>query len=333
MKRSVLLRRSGYTLAALCLLCAAAVVTAAWRQSKLVRSPAITEEERAEAYRKYHERVRDGVGREVELARGNSPARVRRSVESVAKFVEKRSGLTLGEGTKNRLEALEERVQSGEGRRLSLDAFSAALSATVLERFSSLTDEEVARMDETLRGFNAPDMPTNHQRHFKLPQAYVYIGVPPEKNIGRLKEVRDGLNTPARAALAGMFSEKVLHHARGKAQNLAKAVPEQFGNLLEVADGGEGSAADAGLTPLQAFLLTYSLMSDDALTYSEANLRRRMELDQRDNTKTLGQPYPAPEGHRAYGVNGYLFSSPLDLFFDEQTVNRLLDRIEKGGGA
>jgi len=58
-----------------------------------------------------------------------------------------------------------------------------------------------------------------------------------------------------------------------------------------------------------------------------------MEIDRKSMTKTLGQPFPSPEGHRAYGVNGYDFSSPLDLFFDEQTVNRFLDRVEKGGGA
>lgn len=100
-----------------------------------------------------------------------------------------------------------------------------------------------------------------------------------------------------------------------------------------MANGRESSTADAGLTPLQAFLFAYSLVSNDALDYSQANLRKYMEADQKDKTKTFGQPYPSPEGHRAYGVNGYRFSSPLDLFFDEPTVNRLLDRVEKGGGA
>lgn len=226
MKHATLLRRSGYTLAALGLLCAAVLMTSAWRQSRYVRADAPTEEEKAAARRKYNARVHDGVGREVELARGGSPAQVRRSVESVAKFVERRSGVSLGEATKNRLAALEERVQSGDGRRLSLDAFSAALSATVLERLSSLTDEEIAWMDETLRGFNAPDMPKNFSRSFQLPQDYASIGIPPETTIGRLKAVRDGLNTPARDVFAGMFREKVLYNVRGKAQNMAGAVPE-----------------------------------------------------------------------------------------------------------
>ncbi|MDT5271913.1 MAG: hypothetical protein QOH49_4099 [Acidobacteriota bacterium] len=333
MKHSLLLRRSGYTLVALGLLCAAVLVTSAWRSSRYVRADAPTEGEKAAARRSYHARIRDGVGREVELARGGSSAQARRSVESVAKFIEKRSGVTLGEATKNRLAALEEEVQSGDSRRLSLDAFSAALSATVLERFSSLTDEEIVRMDETLRGFNAPDMPKNFSRSFQLPQGYVSIGIPPEKTIGRLKAARDGLNTPARDVFAGMFREKVLYYARGKAQNLAGAVPEQFGNLWDVTGDRESSAADAGFTPLQAFLLAYSLVSNDALDYGQANLREQMVADQKYWTEKLSHPYPSPDGHRAYGVNGYRFSSPLDLFFDEQTINRLLDRVEKGGGA
>ena len=330
MKHSTLLRRLGYTLVTLGLLCAAVIVTSAWRSSRYVRAPATTEEEKAEARRRYNARVRDGVGREVELPRGSSPAQVRAAVDSVARFVERRSGVTLGEATKDRLAALEERVQSGNGRRLSLDAFSAALSATVLERFSSLSDQEIAQMDETLRGFNAPGLPETFQSSFQLPGGYVSIGIPPETTIGRLKAVRDQLNTPDHEVFAGMFREKVLYHVEGKAQNLANAVPEQFGNLWNVADGKRG-AADAGFTPLQALLFAYSLVSNDALDYSQANLSKSMRSKRDGWTERLGRPFPSPEGHRAYGVNGYLFSSPLDLFFNEQTVNRLLDRIEKGG--
>jgi hypothetical protein len=309
------------------LLCAAVVAVGVWRSS------ATKKDEKAEGSREYHARLRDGVGREVELASGDSPAQIRRAVESVTKFIEKRSGVSVSEATKNRLAALEERVQSGSGHRLTVNAFSTALSATVLQRLASLNDEEIAHVDDTLRGFNAPDMPKNYARFFKLPQGYVSMGIPPEKTIGRLKAMRDQLGTPASEPIAGMFTQTVQYYVRGKAQNLAGAVPEKFSNLWDVAGDRESAAADAGFTPLQAFLVAYSLVSNDAMDYSQANLKKWMEMDREDLTKTLGQPYPRPEGHRAYGVNGYCFSSPLDLFFDEQTVNRFLDRVEKGGGA
>lgn len=333
LKHSAVFRRTGYTLVALGLLCAGVLGAHAWRQSRQASALASTQEDKAEARKKFNARVRDGIGTEVEFTHDSSPAQIRAAVNSVTKFVETRSGVSLGEATKERLAVLEAEVQSGSRRRLTADSFSAALSETLLERFSSLTDEEIAQMDDELRGFKTLDMPENFDRSFKLPQGFVSIGVPREKNIGRLKVMRDQLNTPARDMWADMFREKVLYYVRGKAQNLAEAVPEQFSNLWDTANGRESCGAAAGFTPLQAFLFAYSLVSDDRLDYGHANLRKSMEVKQKYWAKKLGQPFPSPDGQHAYGVNGYLFSSPLDLFFDDQNVNRLLDRIEKTGGA
>jgi hypothetical protein len=327
LKYFTLLRRTSYAFIALGLLCAAVIAAGVWRSS------AFKEDEKAAAKRRLNARIRDGLGREVELARDSSPAQIRAAVDSVTKFIERRSGVVTSEATKDRLAALEERVQNGGGRRLTVAAFSTALSATVLERLSSLTDEDIAHMDDTLRGFNAPDVPKTYNRAFQLPQGYVSIGIPPEKTIARLKAVRDQLSTPAGEPLAGVFAQTVQYHVRGAARNLAGAVPEQFGNLWDVTNDRESEAADAGFTPLQAFLISYSLLSNDPLDYSQANLIRKMNIRRESRTEDPSQPFPSPDGHRAYGVNGYLFSSPLDLMFDEQTVNRLLDRVEKGGGA
>lgn len=326
MKRFKRLGRLGSAFVALGLLCAAVVAVGVWRAS------AAKKDEKNDGKRRYHARIRDGVGREVESAGGNSPAQIRHAVDSVTKFIEKRSGVSVSQATKNRLAALEERVQSGNGRRLTVDSFSSALSATVLERLASLNDEQIAHMDDVLRGFNAPDMPKEFSRTYQLPQGYASLGIPPEKTIARMKAVRDQLGTPFGEPLAGMFTQTVQYHVRGKMQNLAEAVPEQFGNLWDLANDNESVAADAGFSPLQAFLVAYSMMSNDYMGYSEANLRKFMNLNRDASAKRFGH-FPNPEGHRAYGVNGYLFSTPLDLFFDEPTVNRFLDRVEKGGGA
>lgn len=326
MKRFNLLGRLGSAFIALGLLCAVVIAVGVWRAS------ADKKDDKAEGKRRYHARIRDGVGREVESSGGNSPAQIRHAVDSVTKFIERRSGVSVSEATKNRLAALEERVQSGNGRRLSVSAFSASLSATVLERLASLNDEQIAHVDDTLRGFNAPDMPKDCSHTFQLPMGYAFTLVPPEKTIGMLKAVRDQLGTPGGEVAEGMITQTVQYNARGKAQNLAEAVPEQFGNLWDVANDSESTADDAGFTPLQAFLVAYSMVSNDYMGYSEANLRKYMNLDRDASAKRFGH-FPSPEGHRAYGVNGYLFSTPLDLFFDEQTVNRFLDRVEKGGGS
>lgn len=97
--------------------------------------------------------------------------------------------------------------------------------------------------------------------------------------------------------------------------SLSDAIPENFG--------------PAGLTPIQAVLITYSVASDDPLMDSAINLHKRMRAIQLGFTRITGQAYASPDGHFAYGPNGYVFSTPIDLVLDDQTVNLLLNHIEE----
>jgi hypothetical protein len=126
-----------------------------------------------------------------------------------------------------------------------------------------------------------------------------------------------------------MIGQHVRKRVQSSASYLSEAVPEKFGNMWDVANDREPNAGDGGITPLQATLIAYSLVSDDGLSDGDASLEKRMSKFQSAASRVLEQPYPGPAGHRAFGVNGYLFSSPLDLMFDERVVNRLLDRIEE----
>ncbi len=327
MRCLILLRRARRASVVLTLACVAVTAVAVWRSS------ASGVDDKAAVKRQFHTRIRDGVGREVRLSRGGAPGQARAAVNSAAEFIRNRSGFRLSEAAKDRLTALEEDVRRGEGRRLDTAKLSDAISSTVLERLASLTDQDISYADDILRGFNAPDLPKNFARDLKLPGGMVFIGASPEKTTARLKAVRDQLNTPAGEVFAGMMRNKVLGRVRDRARSLAEAVPEQFGNLWDVADDRDSRAADGGFAPLQAFLVVYSLISDDYLDYSQANLARWMDSRRESLSKLTGRPYPAPDAHRAYGVNGYLFSAPLDLLLDERTLNGLLARLEKGGGA
>ena len=51
-----------------------------------------------------------------------------------------------------------------------------------------------------------------------------------------------------------------------------------------------------------------------------------MEQVQQEMIKRKGK-YPSPSGHKAYGDNGYLYSSPVNILFDETEQMRLLDRV------
>jgi hypothetical protein len=323
MKYLTFLKHVRYAVVALALACASIITASAWRSS------AVKFSDKAALKQQFHARVRDGIGREVATAkRGDSPGQIRVAVNSVAKFIEKRSGVKLSEATKSRLAAMEEQAQNGTGRRLTTSELGNFINAITLERFSGFSDQEIAYVDDTLRGFNAPDMPKNYNRDFHLPGGTTFIALPSEKTIAQLKAVRDQLGTPVGEVFKGMARKIVRERVQGAAQYLSEAVPEQFGNMWVVSNDRESSAADGGITPLQACLVAYSLVSDDYLSDSEDSLNKSMRRTQASLVELCGK-YPSPAGHRAYGVNGYVFSSPLDLLFDEQTINRLLDRIEE----
>ncbi|HEX8719606.1 MAG TPA: hypothetical protein VF736_03100 [Pyrinomonadaceae bacterium] len=301
-----------------------------------LRTSALKGDGRAEARRQFQARVRDGVGRGVALApRGSSQGEVRAAVNSVASFIERRSGVGLSGRTKGRLAELEARVSSGAARGLTLDELSEAVTAMALERLSSLSDRDVAYADETLRGFDAPGMPGHYNRDFALPGGVVFAGAPREKTVARLLAARDQSRSgPAGDVLKGMLRTVIRARVKDKARYLGESVPEMFGNTWDALGGRERDpSGGGGVTPLQAVLITYSLASDDYLSDGDGALAQRMQTRQKALTRAAGEEYPSPAGRRPFGVNGYLFSSPLDLVLDEQTVNRLLDRVEERSAA
>lgn len=275
--------------------------------------------------------MRDGVGKEVALAaRGSSQGEVRPAVNSVANFIERRSGVGLSGRTKVRLAEMEARVSSGAGRGLTLDELGDIITAAALERVSALSDREIDYVDETLRGFNAPGMPKRYNRDFSLPGGIVFVRTAREKTIARLQAVRDQSGGgPAGDVFKGMVGTIVKDRVKGRARYLGESVPEKFGNMWDALKDEERDVTDGGgVTPLQAVLITYSLASDDYLSDGDGALDERMKARRRALTRAAGEEHPAPSGHRPFGVNGYIFSSPLDLVLGEQTVNRLLDRLE-----
>jgi hypothetical protein len=328
MKYLVKLKRARYVAVALVLLYATVVGV------KVLRSSAVEKDDKAEMKRQFQDRVRNGIGREMGLGKHDgTPKDIRATVNTIAHFIDKRSGVKLSEATKARLVAMEERIQSGNNRRLNVRDVANAINATILERLASLSDQDIAHVDDALRGFNAPDMPKNFSRDRHLPGGIVSIGTPAEKTIGQLKGIRDQIGTPGGEVVASLIGNALKDSVQGRVQYLSAAVPEYFGNMWDTINDKESSAANGGITPLQATLIAYSIVSDDYLCDSDDYLQKSMFAHQAIMTEIGKAPYPSPSGHLPYGVNGYNFSSPLDLVFDEHTVNRLLDRIEEKSAA
>ena len=283
------------------------------------RSAAVQRNQTREGKQKFQASLRDGVGNEVTLARqGDDEINCRASANSLSNFMFKRSGAKLNGPTKNRLAKMEASTLAGATRRITPDELADILATTAVERISSLTDGEIDHAAETLRGFDAPDLPDSFRRgrdKIKL-RASIAGTVTPQEFSAQAKAIRgsDSVSKNIFHGAAKIAAGKEIHN---RAAYLSEAIPENFGTATD------------GLTPIQAVLITYSVASDDLLMDSEANLQKRMRAIQDGITRVKGQTYASPDGHFAYGVNGYLFSTPLDLVFDDHTVNLLLDHIQE----
>lgn len=311
MKNPLSARRLRYAAVTFAVALAALAGTLVWRSSA-------DQQTRAERSRQQLlARVRDGVGSEVHFA--SSPGdNVHASVNAVAQFIHKRSRVQLDGATKNRLAGLEAETLAGARRRISLSELGEAMTATALARLASLSDAEIARLDQSLRGFDHPKLPAGFKRGRGLSLRVGHVNMmSSDEFTGQVKALRSQMGTPVGQVFAASARRVVDEEVGKKVSLFAEAVPQQFGGA-----GGAG-----GLTPLQALLVAYSVASEDHLTDSEANLNKRMAATRDGIVRIINEDYPAPDGHTAYGVNGYLRSSPLDIVFDAPTVNALLDRI------
>lgn len=269
----------------------------------------------------FNARVQDGVGSEVVFASSQkySPQAVQSAVNSLASFISYRSGVVLSDANKSNLVNMETAALQGSARRISTEDLNAAITDAAMEKLAVLSDAQIGSMAETLRGFDAPDLPQS----FKNGRSTVRYssdketGTTPTKFTSQLKSIRDQsapMGDVYQASLANLVSTETSN----RIQVLSAALPNTFGNV-----------STAGFTPEQAFLISYSVASGDSFCDSQANLNARMQNMRIGIQNVTGNTYPNPQGYKAYGVNGYIFSSPTDIIFDGQLVDSLLNKIQE----
>ncbi len=310
MKLKFPLPRTRFVAAGLVILSAAILAVAVWRTNSVSG---------ADPQQEFYARIRDGVGNEVALAAPNaSAATARASVDDLSDFMYSRAGVALSESVRNRIATMEASVLAGTTRKITPDELSSILAETAMERISALTQQQIEYAAEMFRGFNHSQLPESFQRgrdNVHLRASSGQNGTPADF-IAQLEKIRG----------ADQTSLKIF---RGAAKNLAAQEVDKRTGMLSAAVPDKYSSVKSSMTPLQAMLIAYSVASDDLLYDSSANLRLRMQATQSGVTEITGDAYPSPDGHRAFGANGYFFSSPLDIMLDEQTITRLLDRIQE----
>ena len=241
----------------------------------------------------------------------SSEGEIKRSVESIDNFLYSRSNIRLSETVKTRLVDAERQIALGANSRLTSEQLIDVLTEVALKRLQSLTDDDIRKAK------------TTYEKSYIVDGSYAgftwkQIKLSPadfEKNLRRLSERSKSNNRELRDTLqkliAGNSPESGVN---GQLQFYARLLPEQFGAVMQ-----------AGISPTQAVLIAYAIASDDPIHISRTALENEMVQAHKN---IGGQRYPEPNGSSPFGPNGYLFATPLDLIFNDQTIGSMLDAIQ-----
>lgn len=287
-----------------------------------------TPEERARHREHFIASIREGISA-IRLPSADSSGQdIRVGVDSLAGFIQTRTGIRLPETTRTHLATLEAATRKTGKGGISIDKLSKVLTKWVLDRVSTLTDREVDAVEDSLRGFTTPELAANpppklaelgQRKNLHLRGS---VMVHESMAAGLLKSIRD--RAAAGDETLKQEAYRLVRDELGKrVTTLSEAVPGVLGEPSP-------DVADVRLTPLQSFLLVYSVLSDDPLTNDQVNLEKAMRARWEWAVSRGGGGYfPPPDGHYAYGANGYLYSSPLDLFFSEKALGRLMASLDR----
>ena len=243
-----------------------------------------------------HESIGRGLGNEVKFASPGDPkGQIVASVESVDKFLFERAGLRMSKETKDRLATMEENTLNGITRRLSAEDIVVSLTGTINERLSYLTDQEIDVAERMMQKDGT----------LVLLRRSAEYAVTREEFVTNARQLRDNLrkgNAVARDMVQHVVDESIYD----RISLFSEAVPQFAGGLQN------------GFTPLQALVLSYSVVADDYLNGSSEDL------------KQAGISVKA-NGRRAFGREGHVFRAPIDFVFNRKTSARLLENLERRG--
>lgn len=304
-KGRALLWHRGQTAFVLTIACALLLGASIWRSQVLQVGHASQQDQPNQLLL---DQVRRGLGSQVRLAdTKSSPDQVRSAVESVDSFIVGRSGLAMSAETKDRLTAIEHGTLSGISPRLSITQLAEALTDTALERAATFSDPEIDYAARVLSYGRCESCDRVHLRANGLG------AMSTSDFIGFAKKSREQVRSNG-SDVRNMLLPAVGEELTARSRIFGKAVPEQF-----------GSAVDEGVTPLQAVLLAYSVVTDDLLAGSQSDLQETISrMPRRGATKDK-------VAERAFGAYGRIYSMPAGLVFNRTTMSSFLTRLEERG--
>jgi hypothetical protein len=266
----------------------------------------------------FRQKVRNAMA-EINFPSENNLTQINSASNNLANFIQYRSGVQISQANKNLLKSDEQKAWN-QSKRLTKEQLTEFLTEIVSDKLRNLTDAQAADATETLRGFNAPDLPNSFQygRHSVSLRASGAGSMP-------VSEFNSQINSVRGSNVDGKLVQSLI------ANSIALEVEKVAGNLYDAnADFFGGSKSD--MTPAQALLISYSVVTDDNLARNQTEHSQYLQSIYDGITQLNNQPYASPQGHHAYGTNGYIFSSPANLLIDDAAVNSLLIKIQEKNG-
>lgn len=263
--------------------------------------------------------IRDALS-EINLAKTNDTTAIITASDNLTNFIYYRAGVQLSESNKLALRNSEQTART-QAKRITKDDLAQILADIALTKLSNLTDSQLSNATETLRGFDAPDLPAS----FQSSRGWVSLRssgagtMTPTEFTNQANSIR-GSNANSRVG-SSLVTNSIASEISKKVDVIRDASPDFFDNTK------------SDMTPMQAVLISYAVVADDNLAENQSQLTQNMQaLCQKITQINNGQLYPSPQGHRAYGPNGYIYSSPTDLLMDEAAVNSLIAKIQERSG-
>ena len=281
-------------------LVAAIVLIALVIYTRLTYSPPVRASQQT-----FNQKLQQGIGA---LAFPQTSTAVPTAIDSILTFTNDRGGIIGGSALRSRLVTMEQQTLNGQANRLAASQVGSIFTETFFERVSTLTDTDIKTIRDKQK--IAPD--------FVIPERPGDVDL--RKVGGRVKgdlwfdkarAYRDSSTAEAlaqRAATPGYVSGEL----NKRLSMYQTASPSQWGDSY---------------TPLQIYVLFYSIVTDDLMEGNTAYLADAMQSAENYFYTKYGIPRSSA-GRKAYGLNGYLFSSSTDLFLSDAVLNRLLDRVE-----
>lgn len=264
---------------------------------------------------------------EVNLATSNNALAISTSPDNLSNFIYNRSGVQFSQANKNSLRQIEEQAWS-QSKRITQSGLTDALTQASFEKLVTLSDTDIDNMAFTLTGLDAPDLPPNFNDRDKVMLRITGEGIMSVNDFkNQVKSARNNsiACTPICSSQASLNYRMTRTALRNRIAYEVSSIMSRLGK----ADANFSEGNTDNLTPTEAMLITYAVMSGDPIAGNQSELQQKMAGVQQAFSQSLNRAYTSSQGRRPFGTNGYLYSSPATLLLDDATTARVITLIKE----